>query len=282
MTAVVRVAAVAGLVTVQDLGRPGLARQGIPAGGALVLELLVRANLGARNPPGAAALEVFGALTLVSDAPLLVADDDGTAREVAPGDAWSVTSRGHRVRYVAARGGLAVPVVLGGRGTHLAAGFGGHEGRALRRGDALAIADASPFDAPMPGRPSVGAAIEVIPGPDLDRLPAGTLQLLLASAFSVDVSSDRVGVRLSGGPDALRRLPDDTGVSGPMVLGAIQLPPGGDPLVLGPDHPTMGGYPVVATVTRASQGALFATPPHAAVRFVARTSPWASRVSTSD
>jgi len=137
----------AGLVTVQDLGRPGRMHEGLPPGGALVPELLVAANAGARNAPGAPALEVFGALTIAVAAPLLVAADGEAARALGPGDRFSVASSAARVRYLAVRGGLDVPEILGGRGTFLLGGFGGHEGRAIRRGDRLLVGSAAEGDA---------------------------------------------------------------------------------------------------------------------------------------
>lgn len=271
----IRVIAVTGLATVQDAGRPGRMHEGIPPGGALVAELLAVANAAADNPPGEAGIEVFGAITLVADEPLRVAADGARPRWLGGGEPWTVTTAGARVRYIAVRGGIGVAPVLGGRGTLLAGGFGGHEGRPLRPGDALPIAtrkQANDFPAgagggpdPEPGRFDPAAPIRVVPGPDLERFAPEALALLLASPFEVAAQSDRVGMRLRG--VALPRAGDDAALSGPMVLGAIQVPSAGEPIVLGPDHPTMGGYPVVATVVRADVGALMARAIGASVRF---------------
>jgi allophanate hydrolase subunit 2 len=108
--------------------------------------------------------------------------------------------------------------------------------------------------------------VRVVPGPDLDRFAAGALDVLLGSAYAVSPRSDRVGVRLAG--PRLSRADDDAGVSAPMVRGAIQVPAGGEPIVLGPDHPTTGGYPVLATVVLADVGAVMARPVGAPLRFV--------------
>jgi allophanate hydrolase subunit 2 len=108
----------------------------------------------------------------------------------------------------------------------------------------------------------------VLPGPDLHRFEAGALEVLLGGSFAVDPSSDRTGTRLSG--RALPRIDGDAGVSAPMVRGAIQVPSSGQPVILGPDHPTTGGYPVVAVVVQASLGAVGALGPGDAVRFIAR------------
>jgi allophanate hydrolase subunit 2 len=141
--------------------------------------------------------------------------------------------------------------VLGGRGTLLVAGLGGHEGRALRRGDVLREGHARAAPRPLPSAPPRGP-IRVRPGPDLERFPRQALDLLFAGPFVVDPRSDRTGIRLAGPP--LPRIDGDVGVSTPMIRGAIQVPPSGLPLILGPDHP------VIATVLRASLGALGALP----------------------
>jgi allophanate hydrolase subunit 2 len=180
---------------------------------------------------------------------------------------------------VAVHGGIAAPVVLGGRGLLVTAGFGGLFGRPLRAGDRLpvgpgadaitdAIADVGGGapDAPRgAGPPDV--PIRVVPGPDPERFAADAWDRLLAGAWRVAAASDRVGTRLEGTP--LRRRDDDAGASAPMVHGAVQVPGGGEPIVLGPDHPTTGGYPVIAVVIAADRGALFARGPGAVVRFEA-------------
>jgi 5-oxoprolinase (ATP-hydrolysing) subunit C len=294
---VIRVVAVTGLATVQDAGRPGRMHEGIPPGGALVGELLAIANAAAYNDPGAAGVEVFGTIAFVADERVFVAADGSAGRWLAAGETWSVATAGARVRYVAIRGGVDVPLVLGGRGTLLAGGFGGHEGRPLRRGDALRSGPAAdaPRARPDPDEPRAGpspdaprarpdpdgprawvpphlldaldprAAIRVVPGPDIERFTPDALGMLLGSRFEVAVQSDRVGVRLRG--VVLPRADDDASLSAPMVRGAIQVPYAGEPIVLGPDHPTTGGYPVLATVTRADVGALMARPLGATVRF---------------
>jgi len=262
-----RVTRASGLATVQDGGRPGRLHQGVPPGGALVPELMARANAVADNHRGAAAIETFGSVTIVARGPLRVGRDDGTSAELRDGQSCTVTCGAARVAYLAVRGGLDVPLVLGGRGTLLVAGLGGLEGRALRAGDVLRTAALDPHRAALPPSPDLAAPVRLIGGPDLDLLPAGTIELLLSGSFRIDARSDRVGVRLDG--PRLPRPADDTGPSRPMVQGAIQLPPDGMPILLGPDHPTTGGYPVVATVVRRDLGRLLALPIGSALRFVA-------------
>jgi 5-oxoprolinase (ATP-hydrolysing) subunit C len=265
---VIEVASVAGLTTVQDAGRSGRMHEGIPPGGPLVPEMLARANAAVHNAPGEAALEVFGAITVVARGPVVLGADDGAAATLREGESFSLsgTARGPRARYLALRGGVDVPRVLGGKGTLLVARLGGHEGRPLRRGDLLRAGAAAPVEYAPPAAVEIAALVEVVLGPDVDRFGARAVDTLLVSAFAVDVRSDRVGTRLSG--PKLVCDGDPGAVSTPMVRGAIQVPPSGEPIVLGPDHPTTGGYPVIATVVRRHLGAIAGRPVGAAVRFV--------------
>jgi allophanate hydrolase subunit 2 len=112
--------------------------------------------------------------------------------------------------------------------------------------------------------------LPVLPGPDLDRFAPDALDMLLASAFVVGPRSDRTGVRLTGAV-LPRSGGEETGPSAPMFRGAIQVPPSGELIVLGPDHPTTGGYPVVATVVRRGWGLLGCHGPGASVRFTVAT-----------
>jgi biotin-dependent carboxylase-like uncharacterized protein len=266
----VEILAVRGLTTVQDAGRPGRMHEGVPPGGALVPELAARANLAVGNGHGAPLLEVFGGVTLAPRGrSLAVATEDGAARTLEADEALDVPSpRGLRVRYVAVAGGLAVPRVLGGRGTLLVAELGGHQGRALRRGDRIEVGSSAlareRTSAPL--ALDTSRAVRVFQGPDIGRFEAGALDTLVSEPFTILPTSDRTGARLAG--PVLARLDGDTGRSAPMVRGAIQVPASGAPIVLGPDHPTTGGYPVLAVVARADLGTLFARPVGAAVRFV--------------
>jgi biotin-dependent carboxylase-like uncharacterized protein len=265
----ITVIALAGLATVQDGGRPGRMHEGVPVGGALVPELLARANAAVGNADDEAAIELFGAMNLQGPGGTWVAGDDGTACELGGpggGTSWRIACAGARVRYVAVRGGVDVPRVLGGRGTLLLAGLGGHEGRALRRGDALPVGTAAGGPRRDVAPPGLDGDIGVVAGPDLDRFESGALDALLAGTFLVNDRSDRVGIRLSG--PALPTGGEAVGASSPMTRGAIQIPPSGYPIVLGPDHPTTGGYPILATVVSTSLGAIGARRVGAAVRFV--------------
>lgn len=261
---------VGGPVTVQDAGRPGQMHHGVPPGGALVPELLARANRAVGNAWGTAALETFGRLELRVRGRGARVSVDGRAFTVAEAETFTVPAPQEAcVRYVAVDGGLAVPEVLGGRGTLLVARLGGHEGRALRPGDVLPLGDGGgPPGTLEPGEALDAAAlIRVTLGPDAKRFDPATVASLLTETFTVSAASDRVGMRLKGPP--LAHGDEGAGTSRPMVRGAIQVTLSGEPIVLGPDHPTTGGYPLIATVIRADWGRLGARRPGASVRFQA-------------
>jgi allophanate hydrolase subunit 2 len=268
----IEVVRLAGLATVQDGGRPGRMHEGVPPGGALAPELLAAANRAAHNPDHTPAIEVFGALTVAArGGDVVVAGDNGSPQRLAVDATFDLLPGPLRVHYLAVSGGLCVPRVLGGYGTLLGAGFGGHEGRALRRGDLLGVGVAKPRSshALTPAMLDTSTPIRVVLGPDLARFEDGACDALLTSGFTVAPASDRTGTRLVG--PLLRRRDRDSGVSGPMVRGAIEVPLSGDPIVLGPDHPTTGGYPVLAVLARADWGRFFARPLGSTVRFQAIT-----------
>ncbi|MCP3098114.1 allophanate hydrolase subunit 2 family protein [Myxococcus sp. K15C18031901] len=257
-----------GPAMVQDGGRAGQMHHGVPPGGALVPELLAQANLAVGNTWGAAALECLGRLELRVRGRSARVAVDGRVFSVAEGEAFTVPPPEHTsVRYVAVDGGLEVPEVLGGRGTLLVAKLGGHEGRLLRNGDALPLGHprghARTLD--VTAALDADAAVRVLLGPDTERFDPLMAASLQGSAFAVSPATDRVGMRLHG--PALSHGDEGSGTSRPMVRGAIQVTLSGEPIVLGPDHPTTGGYPLIATVIRADWGRLGARRPGAPVRF---------------
>jgi len=279
------------LASVQDGGRPGLAALGITRGGAADPDALAIANLLLGNDPCAAALELTLAgaavrardpLTLALAGADLGARIRETGRAVAPGStirlgagetlafeggARPVTGRRSGCRaYVALPGGIDVPVVLGGRGTALGAGFGGIEGRGLRAGDVLGTParsgagthDPAPIrsDLRWPGpMPSLDdAPLRLLPGPHAGSLGPGALEALATKRWTIDPASDRIGVRLAGEP-----LPGAGAIelaSHGVLAGTVQVPPDGRPIVLLVDHQPTGGYPVVAVVIAADRAAI--------------------------
>ncbi len=248
------------LVTVQDEGRRGLAHLGVPRAGALDAPAAALANRLVGNPADAAVLEVLlGGLELRADGgcwiavtgaptPLTVA---GSARahsraEWVPAGAvvrLGSPSTGAR-SYVAVAGGVAVDPVLGSRSTDTLAGVGPipvAPGAVLPVGPAAG--EPRPLDTPRPER---RGPLRVRTGPRVDWLEDGALNRLCGAAYVVGADSNRVGLRLQG-PALVRRRQGELPSEG-MVLGAVQVPPDGQPVVFLADHPPTGGYPVLAVV----------------------------------
>jgi allophanate hydrolase subunit 2 len=232
-----------GLCTVQDLGRLHHMHEGVPHGGALVPELLVRANRLAGNHDGAAALEVLGRFVVRATTPMSIATD--TSQLLRVGDELEIISEPRRVADLAVRGGIDCPVILDGRGAFLTAGISAP----LRVGDELETAGDPEFDAEP--EDLVDGPIALVPGPDLDAFASDALATLCATPYRIDPSSNRVGTRLRG--TAIPRV-EYRERSRPLAAGAIEVPRDGQPIVLGPDHPTTGGYPVLAVVAHADLG----------------------------
>jgi biotin-dependent carboxylase-like uncharacterized protein len=172
-----------------------------------------------------------------------------------------------RFLYVAIAGGIDVPVVLGSRSTYLPARFGGHEGRLIRSGDRLPIGVATrdPGAAAAPGYEVRGAPVRIVRGPDTDRFTEHGWQTFVSEPFRVSATSDRTGYRLDG--PVIERIGTHEGPSTPVCPGAVQVPPAGQPLVLMPDAPTVGGYPVLAVVSSADLARLAQCNPGDAIRF---------------
>jgi KipI family sensor histidine kinase inhibitor len=247
------------LSTIQDGGRPGQLGRGIPPGGPLDPFVFFAANRAVGNNPEAAAIEIMlGALRARARRAILVSVDGAPAIKLKEGEELRVEPNESAVRYVAVRGGVDVPALIGSRSTLLAARFGGLEGRPLRRGDLLAIgpdsACGSPESPEAPPGSEVPAILEMDPGPHADRFPEGALDVLLETQWTVSRLADRVGVRLEGGK--IPRDRPDLALPVPMRRGAMQIATDGTPIILGPDHPVTGGYPVLAIVRRASQAVL--------------------------
>lgn len=254
------VLAAGALTTVQDRGRRGLAHLGVPRAGALDAPAADLANRVVGNHRDAAVLEVTlggfaaragtGRWVTVTGAPgpVTVAGAAVAHGEAVWLPAGGVLEVGHPVRgvrsYVAVAGGVDVPPVLGSRATDTLAGVGPPP---VSAGDRLplGVATAPPghHDAPHPARPG---PLRLLPGPRADWCEPGVLRALAAAPYVVQADSNRVGLRLRGRP--LARVRADELPSEGMVLGAVQVPPDGQPVVFLADHPPTGGYPVVAVV----------------------------------
>lgn len=291
------------IASVQDAGRPGWARLGVPPGGACDPHGFAVANALLDNPEGAAAVEITlggfafalreSTVVAIGGAELgaVVVEED---RELAT-DASHLIQAGRTVRfggrppgagrgaraYLAVPGGFDVPRVMGSAATSLVGGFGGMDGRGLRAGDILrgavhadpALAGRRWPDEPparatgatTPAAPPTEGVVRVVAGPHGDRFLADALEGFLDSEWTTRPNSDRMGIRLAG-PQVQRRRARQL-VSLPMTWGAIQVPPDGTPIALLADHQTVGGYPVLAVVIRADRTVIGQLAPGDRVRF---------------
>ena len=285
------------LATVQDLGRPGHAHIGVPVGGAVDPLSLRIGNRLVGNPDGAAAIELTltgGRFEFEHDAVVAlvggrfeaaVRDLSGRARRtdhgmtipVRPGEHIVIDRNSEGARtYLCIAGGISVPSVLGSASTHLGAGFGGVEGRGLRRGDRIEFG--TPPNAPLTGQTRVvgshvvqalapRCSIRAVQTPRAASIAPSSLAAFWSAEFRVAQSSNRVGVRLEGGLAPSARPSDGRMTTEGMTWGAVQFPPDGNPIILLCDHPTTGGYPVVACVASVDFPALGQLRPGDTVRF---------------
>lgn len=257
--------------TIQDAGRPGRLSQSLPPSGPLDWVAHAAANLACGNDPSLAAIEIpLGGLRIRAHTAVLASVDGEDPLRLDAGDELEVSPSSSAIRYLALAGGIDVPVVLGARATLLVARLGGLEGRALRQGDRLSLlppmASGPPYLRVVANETSDPARLEALPGPHLDRLPATALEVLLQTEWQVSRLGDRVGVRLSGG--RVPREGADLAGPVPMVRGAVQIVTDGTPIVLGPDHPVTGGYPVALVLRREAQALLARLRPGKTLRLV--------------
>jgi biotin-dependent carboxylase-like uncharacterized protein len=276
--------------TVQDLGRAGQLRYGIPPSGPVDRAAFVVANRLAGNGDTAAGLECTymgprfrvdrACAIAVAGAPAPVTVNG------APAPRWTtiVLGAGDTVRvgapragvlsYIAFSGGLDVPVVLGSRSTYIRGRLGGLQGRALRQGDVLKVLDGPP---PVPRSlatpPSVGgedeAIVRVVLGPQADRFTDEGVRTFLGSVYEMTQQSDRMGARLQG-PRIEHARGHDV-ISDGIALGSIQVPGDGQPIVLLVDRQSTGGYTKIATVCSFDIGRLGQVKPGGKLRFSAIT-----------
>lgn len=242
--------------TVQDGGRRGLAHLGVPGAGAVDPTLTALVNRAVGNPVEVAVIETAGGLVVRADRDVLVATTQHDAPvALRPGQTLAVRSGGQRQwHYLAVRGGVAVPPVLGSRSRDTLSGLGPD---ALAAGSVLA-AGPEP-DGPVAEVVAVRAPPDragVWPGPRLDWFSNGAFDTFTGAAWTITMSS-RVGVRLTG--PTLERVVDHELPSEGLVRGAVQVPPDGDPIMMLADHPTTGGYPVIAVVDPADVAAVAQT-----------------------
>jgi biotin-dependent carboxylase-like uncharacterized protein len=300
MTALV-VEAVGPLALVEDLGRPGHASIGVTRSGAADRRALRLANRLLGNAEGAPALEVLlGGLAVRAEGTVRVCVTGAPAplqtdHRAAPLDAPFHLPDGQFLRigmprtglrtYLAVRGGLDVPVVLGSASTDPTMGVGPPP---LAPGRRLAVrpseqgrAAPADVDVAAPTAPPVtDVVVRVVVGPRDDWFVSTAVPTLLSRPWTVSSDTDRVGVRLNG-PRLDRATdpgrPDDAPAelpSEPVVRGAVQVPHSGQPLVFLADHPTTGGYPLIAVVVNDDTDVLAQLRPGERVRFRRIPKPW--------
>lgn len=253
---------------VMDQGRPGYAALGVPVGGAADPTALACANRLVGNSREAAGLEItlagpmlhfpVGGVVALSGARFAASRSSGAAvpwhaaLALAAGETLMLGRAEAGCRcWLAVRGGIAVPQLMGSRSTFLPAGFGGHQGRRLQSGDALPAGnavEAAVCKLALPPASPSGSVLRVITGPQAGQFDDAGLAAFFGSTYRVGPASDRRGLRLLGAAVTHRTLElPSQGV----LPGAIQVPPDGQPIVLGWDGPVSGGYPVIAGVITA-------------------------------
>jgi allophanate hydrolase len=277
---VIRIEAAALRATVQDRGRFGHLREGVPPSGPADPIAFAAAQALVGSDVDAAAIEIIGdAFSFRCDDRRIVAV---TGRDVAmrgrdlvpgwtaafarPGETFTVICGKHsRFAYLAVSGGIATEPILGSRSAYLPAGLG----RPVGAGDALPLGTTR-VDVERAGRSAVSpdydtGQIRAITGPHAQRFTDEADPLFFSSEFRVEPASDRMGTRLSG-PRIVAREGEilTTGV----VAGAVQIPSGGAPIVLLAEHQATGGYPVIATVISADIGLVAQRSPGEGLRFV--------------
>ncbi|MEW6544294.1 MAG: biotin-dependent carboxyltransferase family protein [Nitrospirota bacterium] len=262
------------LTTVQDLGRFGFQRFGMPPAGAMDPFALRCANRLVGNPDQAAALEITvqgPEIRFEEEAVIAFTGADLTpTMNGALLPAWTTVMAGKGSRltfgarrsgarsYLAVAGGFDLPIVLGSRSTHLRSHTGGFAGRALVKGDTLHGGKPNPGVWRLVGRSLPDAArpgysptpiLRTVPGPQADWFTPDTVNNFLGGRYRVSSQSDRMGYRLLG-PELDRAGREDM-VSEAVPLGALQVPADRQPILLSADRQTTGGYPKIAVVISA-------------------------------
>ncbi len=263
-------------MTIQDSGRPGYARFGLSAGGAMDPWAMREGEILLGNPSGSAALEMAsyggrfqvrnGVCWCALTGAAMTANLGGTpvpwrssfclhpGQWLNVGPVLSHTEGSGTYGYLHVAGGFDTPMEIGARGTHLRAGVGGLDGQPLPSRTCLSIrtltkSDPIPHNLPVPGYLSQ-RTIRVVWGPHSGRFSPQSRERLLSEAFAVSLRRDRMAMRLD--PAAANPFESLlTGLSDPVMLGDIQVPGDGFPAILMREHQPTGGYPRIATVISA-------------------------------
>jgi biotin-dependent carboxylase-like uncharacterized protein len=260
------------LTTVQDKGRYGYQRFGMPISGAMDVFSLRLANALVGNETGAACLEATFTgpeIQFTADGAIALTGADmgpvhngipvavNKALKVKRGDTLSFSGLKNGFRtYIAFAGGINVPEVMGSRSTYLRASLGGFSGRALEAGDELPLGEAKGriSEEPIPDglipRYESDQTIRIISGPEVSRFTMDGIHSFLTSEYSITGKSDRMGYRLAG--KSISHTADGADIiSSGISRGTVQVPGNGQPIILMADRQTSGGYTRIACVISA-------------------------------
>jgi biotin-dependent carboxylase-like uncharacterized protein len=278
------------MTTVQDIGRYGYGRFGVAPSGALDAFAMRVANLLVGNREDQACLETMllgPGIRFLTEAVVAVTGGDlQPKRNKQPIEMWrshtfkkdDILSFGSAVNgfraYIAIAGGIGVPRVMGSRSTNLPSGFGGHEGRILKKEDILecdvprgpGIEPGRPFDPEWIPQYSDRWKLRVILGPQDNHFPDDSRDKFSGNTYTMSQDSDRTGIRLEG-PE-IRCKPDIEAsiVSEGVIAGSIQIPGDGKPIIILGETVT-GGYRKIATVISADLPLLGQIKPGDGIRF---------------
>lgn len=283
--------------TVQDLGRPGYYHLGIPISGGMDRFALRAANMLVGNDEGAAVLEAvflgpeveFTTAAWVAvtggELPPKVNGDERPTWEAFPVNAGDKLSFGYLKSgaraYIAVSGGIDVPLKLGSRSTYTLGALGGHEGRALKAGDVLALGQGGTGGGSLPAAlrrmPGNPAELRMLPGLYWHRITEAAGARFFEDTWKVAPEADRIGYRFKGGHplDFVPRTPPFGAGSDPSNIvdacypyGSVQVPSGTEPIVLHRDAVSGGGYMMVGVVISADMDQIGQLQPHSPARFV--------------
>ncbi len=274
--------------SLQDRGRFGWQRFGVASSGAMDPAALACANVLVGNAPGEGAIEFMllggsveaegGPVRLAYAGPPAALALDGepvapfASLALAPGQVLTVGPlQGGVYGYLAAGGGFDVPPQLGSVSLHRRAGLGGYRGRAFRAGDRVPLRPDPAPEAPRLALPPLAGEdagpLRVVLGPQQGHFSEAGLATLLSASYVVSAEADRMGYRLSG--PRIEHAHGFNIVSDGIVAGSVQVPGGGEPIVMMADRQTTGGYPKIATVVSADLRRLAQRRPGEGVRFAA-------------
>ena len=256
------------MTTVQDAGRRGYQRFGLGVSGAVDVHAFTYANILVGNTHNEAVLEVtLLGPTIEFTSPAVIAVTGGDlgamingaglpmyrALQVQKGDILSFGAPRSGCRaYISFAGGLAITPIMGSRSTYIKANLGGYEGRKLEKGDEIAFR--KPGTCPpnlawraMPPQHFNGSyTVRVLMGPQEDRFTSRGVETFLSEAYTVTNEFDRMGYRLTG--PKIEHVTDGNIITDGITFGAIQVPDGGEPIIMLSDRQTTGGYAKIASV----------------------------------